>query len=325
MARKTRLKFEHADDGYYHIISRTVLQNFLLQDLEKEIFCKLLRKLSQVYFVEIATFSIMSNHIHLILKMVDPDLISSEEMKHRYDRYYNHNKYGTKKKPYPITEAEWNHYRDRWSDISCFMQDLKQRFSRWYNRRHQSSGHVWSDRFKSVLLATRKALLACMAYVDLNSVRAGIVPCPEDYRFCGLTFMVLGGKHAAWLNKHALSDAIIKHDEARTHPELVRQYLDVVYEAGLIEKDGKGCITGEKYESRERSNQKATAVHLRRRIRYFTEGVALGSEEFCQELIFKFQNIFQRKKVILPIPISRPDIPQIWGLERVYSVRKIPI
>ena len=62
MARLSRLKYSNPEEGYYHVISRTVLQHYLLGETEKEFFQKLLKKLSQVYFVRVATFAVLSNH-----------------------------------------------------------------------------------------------------------------------------------------------------------------------------------------------------------------------------------------------------------------------
>ena len=61
MARMRRLKYRDPRDGYYHVISRTVLKSFLLDDYAREKFGALLRKLSRVYFVKVVTFAVMSN------------------------------------------------------------------------------------------------------------------------------------------------------------------------------------------------------------------------------------------------------------------------
>jgi putative transposase len=73
----------------------------------------------------------------------------------------------------------------RMGDLSEFMKTVKQRFSVWYNGSHQRYGTLWADRFKSVLVEGEGNPLQTMAaYIDLNSVRAGIVDDPKDYRCC---------------------------------------------------------------------------------------------------------------------------------------------
>ena len=71
-------------------------------------------------------------------------------------------------------------------DLSCFVGEIKQRLSQWYNREHLRTGPLWEDRFKSVLVQGESGVLATVAaYIDLNAVRAGIVKDPRDWRWCG--------------------------------------------------------------------------------------------------------------------------------------------
>jgi hypothetical protein len=55
-------------------------------------------------------------------------------------------------------------------------------FARFYNRRHNRLGYFWGDRFKSVIVENRQTLINCLAYIDLNPLRAGLVERPEQYR-----------------------------------------------------------------------------------------------------------------------------------------------
>ncbi|MBM3879268.1 MAG: hypothetical protein FJ387_06050, partial [Verrucomicrobia bacterium] len=74
----------------------------------------------------------------------------------------------------------------RMGDVSEFMKEFKQRFSKWYNIRHQRFGTLWAERFRSVLVEDQTGVLETVsAYIDLNSVRAGLVEDPKDYRHCG--------------------------------------------------------------------------------------------------------------------------------------------
>ena len=65
--------------------------------------------------------------------------------------------------------------------IPQMMQAVGRRYVRNFNLRHQRSGTLWEGRYRSTLIQTERYLLACMAYIDLNPVRAGLVADPEDY------------------------------------------------------------------------------------------------------------------------------------------------
>jgi putative transposase len=72
------------------------------------------------------------------------------------------------------------------------MQSLGRRYVRHFNDTHGRSGTLWEGRYKSALIQTDRYLLACMVYMDLNPVRAGMVAHPRAYpwsshgHYCGL-------------------------------------------------------------------------------------------------------------------------------------------
>jgi len=61
------------------------------------------------------------------------------------------------------------------------MQAVGRKYVRYFNDTHQRSGTLWEGRYKSALVQTERYLMACMVYLDLNPVRAGIVARPQDF------------------------------------------------------------------------------------------------------------------------------------------------
>jgi putative transposase len=315
MARMTRLKYADPANGYYHVISRSVLGSFLLNDENKTYFIRQLRKLSQVYFVRIVTYSVLSNHFHLVIGMLDSNNVSDSELRQRFELYYNNGIPAKRKRKFdPLLVAM---LRKRWADLSCFIQDLKQRFSRWYNRKSGGGGHFWSDRFKSILLQSGRALLACSAYVDLNSVRAGLVERPENYRYCGLSQMVTGGREANWLDYSPIEAALFAWGfKINGLKDVINKYLEIIYLRGGREKEGQGSIP-EKEKIRS-----LLAISFHRRIRHFTDGVVLGNEEFCEKIFREFRTFFQRRREIHSYQLMMEETPLSGLKPDLYTLRK---
>jgi putative transposase len=65
--------------------------------------------------------------------------------------------------------------------LSAMMQQMGRSYVRHFNQRQGRSGTLFEGRFRSALVQTERYLMACMAYIDLNPVRAGMVNHPHDY------------------------------------------------------------------------------------------------------------------------------------------------
>jgi len=103
-------------------------------------------------------------------------------MKKRYIRFYGNDLEFSPKKEASL--------RDKWARLSEFIKEIKQSFSRYYNKRHHRRGTLWGERFKSLIVENGETLVNCLAYIDLNPLRAGIVSRPEEYRWNSLGYHV---------------------------------------------------------------------------------------------------------------------------------------
>ena len=67
--------------------------------------------------------------------------------------------------------------------ITKIMQGIKLSYFYYYRKKYNYSGHLFQDRFKSILIEKDRHLLACGAYIELNPVRAGITKRAADYLY----------------------------------------------------------------------------------------------------------------------------------------------
>ncbi|MBM3883970.1 MAG: hypothetical protein FJ387_30410, partial [Verrucomicrobia bacterium] len=175
----------------------------LLDDLGKETLVRLLRRLATFCGLEVITYCIMSNHFHVLVRVPAEQNLTDEELVERMKALYGKAKLREAGLLYEAEKGLHEHGRvdadirermlARMGDVSEFMKEFKQRFSKWYNIRHQRFGTLWAERFRSVLVEDQPGVLETVsAYIDLNAVRAGLVEDPKDYRHCGYAAAVAG-------------------------------------------------------------------------------------------------------------------------------------
>ena len=189
--RMARIKLQ-GRRAVYHCMSRVVGGQALLDDVGKEKLVALVRQLAAFCGVEVITYCVMSNHFHLLLRVPEQADPSDAQLVERMSALYG--KKGlwvslarqSLKEQGRVDPVLRQSMLERMGDVSAFMKELKQRFSRWYNRRGQRYGTLWAERFKSVVVEDQPGVVETMAaYIDLNPVRAGLVGDPKEYRFCG--------------------------------------------------------------------------------------------------------------------------------------------
>jgi putative transposase len=74
------------------------------------------------------------------------------------------------------------------------MQGMGREYAQAINRRYSRTGSLWEGRYKSCIVDADGYLLACQRYIELNPVRAGIVPDPAAYPHSSYRANALGKK-----------------------------------------------------------------------------------------------------------------------------------
>jgi hypothetical protein len=205
--------------------------------------------------------------------------------------------------------------REKLSNLSEFVREIKVGFTRYYNQRHNRRGYFWGDRFKSVIVDKGETLVNCLAYIDLNPLRAGIVDRSEDYRWNSL------GYHIQTQNKdHFLStDFGLKELNAKSLKERIRRYRRYVYEAGALNRPDKMQVKviDDKVLAKERKKEfEISRINrFRYRTRYFTDSGIIGSKEFVAANYQRFKHLFFSKHEKKPKPVK--------GLDGMYSLKRL--
>ena len=200
LARKQQIDL--SSTPYYHCISRCVRQAFLCgkskynnKDYEhrREWVVSRLTELANIFAIKICAYAIMSNHYHLVL-YVDIEaskLWSTDEVITRWQKLFkgatsiiDHCK--LTQGGIDTADALVSKWRKQLTDISWFMRCLNEHLARKANIEDGCKGRFWEGRYKSQALLDESALLTCMAYVDLNPVRAGMSDNLEDSDFTSI-------------------------------------------------------------------------------------------------------------------------------------------
>jgi putative transposase len=158
------------------------------------------------------------------------------------------------------------------------------------------TGTLWEDRYKSVLVEGKTFALATMAaYIDLNAVRAGLVTDPKDYRFCGYA-EALGGRPVAREGLRMIMEALGQDAGWKEVSEGYRKFVFAVGEEKGLTKAGGATRPGiarEKVKEVLKAGGKLGLGDLLRcRVRYFTDGVALGSKEYVDKVFEQHRKHF---------------------------------
>lgn len=130
--------------------------------------------------------------------------------------------------------------------LSSLMQSLAQRYTQSYNYFHKHTGTVWEGRYKSTVVQSDRYLLACMAYIDLNPVRAGMVSDPADYPWSTHQHYI-GQTHQPIVTAHELMWTLgnTPFSREKAYKELVQAGITPDQQKQMTDSAFKGWVLGD--------------------------------------------------------------------------------
>jgi REP element-mobilizing transposase RayT len=247
-----------SDTPYYHCISSCVRRSFLCgvdkysgQSYEhrREWVEKRMLFLSSVFAIDICAYAVMSNHVHMVLHVdvKQTQVWSDNHVVQRWHRLHR----GTlltqmfvrgdsiSQGQQQTLDNTITEYRRRLHDISWFMRNLNEHIAREANKEDDCRGRFWEGRFKSQALLDDAALLSCMAYVDLNPIRAKIADTPETSKHTGIKQRLESIKH------HTIKNVLMpfvgnpRQDMPKGIPFSLKDYCELVDITGRVIRDDK--------------------------------------------------------------------------------------
>jgi len=307
--RKARIKAENGI-GCYHVTSRIVDRSFKMNEGEREIFRRILRKATAFSGVNVLTYAILSNHFHVLLDVPVQPVLDDAELLRRVGALYGASEAALHKERWDgwrkggldlLVEREQSLLRRRMGDVSPFMKLLKQRYSISYNQRHTRTGTLWEGRYVSILVeGERRSLSTVAAYIDLNPVRAGLVKDPASYRWSGYGESC-GGSDIARRGILAIQSFSLKARNT-SWSNASAPYRTFLYTQGEERRaeDGKlqriGFSSAETQAVIERGGRLPLPDLLRCRVRYFRDGLAFGSSAFVEGVFTRNRTHFGSKR-----------------------------
>ena len=304
-----RIKRKAEERTFYLITNRVTGGSFIFGDVEKEYLKKLLLNGQIRLGYRVWDYCIMNNHYHALIEIPKAENLTRQEL---LLRWQNRTRIKSDDDPGDDILEE---YRDKIFDISYVVGNFQQRFTQWYNQRNNRWGKLFGGRFDSVILDENGAVARAMAYITLNPVRARMVIEPAEYRWCGYAERMAKGK----LQENEIELAkVIQRELGLPDQFLVGNEKDVMK---IVWKRFRQCLLG---HSSKRSgvdlqtiadvlnqNNKSIKLEWSQRLmlkaRFATKGVAIGSQQFVQDILNQQKTVLGYKRKHSPHQVRAWD------------------
>jgi len=338
--------------GFYHCTSRVVDRMRRFGEVEKEKLVRYMRLYERLYGLRVVTYCVMDNHFHILLEVPQPPKVmpSNEELiglirethgdrvadcvRGWFVRWEEQGSFGQ------IEEERTRWFNQMW-DLSHFIKIVKQRFTQWFNGTRGEArrvGTLWEGRFRSTLVEDGEALQTIAAYIDLNPVRAGMVKDPKDYRWSGYGEACAGQARAqAGLMRAAQASDFTRgvksaEEKGVGHSlamgfELLPWYREQLFGRGLETHDAGGKLvrrgfTEEEIQAvRDVGGRLPRHVYLRQRVRYFSDGFAIGSRAFVEAIFQARRDCFSSKRTTAARRLKGLELASTLRVARDLAVR----
>ena len=244
----------------------------------------------------------MGNHFHFIVHFEKPRPLSREELLESAHKLYGRQ---AEVKTARWTDAQWEAFNQRLFDVSKLMANLDGQYATWFNHEFARRGHFWGDRFKNPELLGRQAVQDAILYVELNAVRAGLVKRPEQWKWGSARWRLTGKDQ----------DLIPLEELFPSDPgtDLYSSYRARLYYRGAVptREDQAAIPRWILHQEQRRGFTRPGA--FRRRLRFLTDGLAVGPAEKVAQLLetYRQQGRYRRR---------RHPIPQLGGA--LFSLRE---
>ena len=239
---------------YYHVVGRCVRRAFLCgkdtvtgrsYEHRRQWIVDRIALLTELFAIDVLAYAVMSNHYHLVVRLRPGRAAtwSNDEVIDRWSRLYGLPMLLAKLGNAECTQAEESvaielleRRRNRLSSLSWFMKCLNEFIAREANKEDHCTGAFWEGRFKSQALLDERALLSCMAYVDLNPIRATMAKTPEASDFTSIQARI---QLKEPIRLALFRDQVPKTQRDETIPFYLPDYLALVDWSGHIERNDK--------------------------------------------------------------------------------------
>lgn len=249
------------DTPYYHCVSRCVRRAFLCgndpysgqcYEHRRDWLEARLKFVTSVFAIRLCSYAVMSNHYHVVLHIrsemakqwSDIDVVCQWHKLFRGTFLSQRFADGEVLLPSERDAVQIlvNRWRARLCSISWFMKVVNEDIARRANAEDKCTGAFWESRFKSQALLDDRALLSCMAYVDLNPIRAKMARTPERSDYTSVKERIdaqLEQRQAHW----SLEEFVGIKNEVIGIPFKLQEYLELVdYSGSIIREDKRGSI-----------------------------------------------------------------------------------